>query len=54
MSNFPAISLQEQVTFRGDDKDIVPFVLDEYSQLNFYSCCTWTHYPHSSHSLATP
>jgi len=37
MSNFPAISWQEQVTVRRDDSDILPFVLDEYSQLNFYS-----------------
>jgi hypothetical protein len=36
MSNFSAISSQEQVNFQWDD-DEVCFVLDQHAELDFYS-----------------
>ena len=39
MSNFPAISWRELVTFWGDDDDDdnVHFALDQHAQFHFYS-----------------
>ena len=37
MSNFSAISWREQVTIWWDDDDNVRFVLDEHTELDFYS-----------------
>ena len=37
MSNFSAISWREQVTFWRDDDDDVLFVLDQHTELDFYS-----------------
>ena len=38
MSNFSAISWREQVTFRSDDNDDdVNFVLDQHTEMDFYS-----------------
>jgi len=37
MSNFSAISWQEQVTFGWHDNDDVHFVLDQHTELDFYS-----------------
>jgi hypothetical protein len=36
LSNFSALSWQEQVNFQWDD-DEVRFVLDQHAKLNFYS-----------------
>ena len=54
LSNFSAISWQEQINFQWND-DKVPFVLDQHTELDFYSATEahWNNSPRVNMSLHT-
>jgi hypothetical protein len=52
MSNFSAISWQEQVTFWWDYDDDVRFVLDQHADLDFYSASWLEQQPVDRHATS--